>query len=255
MAAIARPPSREADVTPFLLRLYPVVWRARYGEEFAELLAARPPGLRDRLDILRGAVDARIHPQLDPNATGESHLGHDRSIGAMLVAAGILLTMWAGFGVLQMPRWESGDPVASPELLSVSYTSGMLGAFVLLVALVVLAFRYDWSIGSAGAVAALITGVGIFLAALGGGVLALVMLAGGAVVLAWRMRGRLLGTVTAIALALGSTVVAAAFIVFAAGGGQDTRILSAVLAFGPMWILVGLDLRAPDRQVEGLVNA
>lgn len=249
MAAIARPPSPEASVTPFLLRLYPAVWRARYGEEFAELLAARPPGLRDRLDILRGAVDARIHPQLDPNATRESRLAHDRSIGAMLVVAGILLTMWAGFGVVQAPRWESGDAVASPTLLSVSYASGMLGAFILLVALVVLAFRYDWSIGSAGAVAALSTGVGIFLAALGGGLLALVMLAGGAVILAWRMRGRLLGTASAVALALASTIVAAAFIVFAAGGGQDTRILWAMLAFGPMWTLVGLDLRAPVREL------
>jgi hypothetical protein len=47
-----------------LLSLYPTGWRERYGEEFAELLAARPPSLGDRVDIVRGAVDARLHPQV-----------------------------------------------------------------------------------------------------------------------------------------------------------------------------------------------
>ena len=45
----------------FLLRLYPSPWRARYGDEFKELLAARPPTVRDRVDIVRGAIDARIN--------------------------------------------------------------------------------------------------------------------------------------------------------------------------------------------------
>jgi hypothetical protein len=47
-----------------LLSLYPSGWRERYGDEFAELLAARPPSLGDRVDIVRGAVDARLHPQV-----------------------------------------------------------------------------------------------------------------------------------------------------------------------------------------------
>ena len=51
-----------------LLSLYPKRWRERYGDEFAELLAERPPSLRDRLDIVAGALDARIHPQLAGSA-------------------------------------------------------------------------------------------------------------------------------------------------------------------------------------------
>lgn len=47
-----------------LVSLYPASWRERYGEEFAELLGARPPSLRDRVDIVRGAADARLHPQV-----------------------------------------------------------------------------------------------------------------------------------------------------------------------------------------------
>lgn len=41
-----------------LLRLYPAAWRARYGDEMLALLADRRPGLRDRLDLVRGAWDA-----------------------------------------------------------------------------------------------------------------------------------------------------------------------------------------------------
>ena len=51
-----------------LLRLYPRPWRDRYGEEFEELLAQRPPSVRHRLDIVRGALDAHLNPQLvDPD--------------------------------------------------------------------------------------------------------------------------------------------------------------------------------------------
>jgi hypothetical protein len=47
-----------------LVGLYPAAWRVRYGEEMEVLLADRPPTFRDRLDIIRGALDARLHPDL-----------------------------------------------------------------------------------------------------------------------------------------------------------------------------------------------
>jgi hypothetical protein len=47
-----------------LVALYPRSWRDRYEEEFLALLAERPPDPLDRLDILRGAIDARLHPQV-----------------------------------------------------------------------------------------------------------------------------------------------------------------------------------------------
>lgn len=45
-----------------LIRLYPKAWRDRYGDEMGDLLAARPATTRDRIDLLRGAVDAHLHP-------------------------------------------------------------------------------------------------------------------------------------------------------------------------------------------------
>jgi len=47
-----------------LVRLYPRAWRDRYEEEFLALLEARPPTVGDRLDIVRGAIDARTRPQV-----------------------------------------------------------------------------------------------------------------------------------------------------------------------------------------------
>jgi hypothetical protein len=47
-----------------LLGLYPEPWRARYGDEFLALLEDRPPSLRERLDIVRGALDAHMDPQI-----------------------------------------------------------------------------------------------------------------------------------------------------------------------------------------------
>ena len=46
-----------------LLRLYPPAWRARYGDEMQAVLEERPLGRRDRLDLLRGAIDAWLHPR------------------------------------------------------------------------------------------------------------------------------------------------------------------------------------------------
>jgi nitrite reductase/ring-hydroxylating ferredoxin subunit len=48
----------------FLMGWYPAPWRERYGTEFLALLEECPPGLRQALDIVSAAIDARIHPQL-----------------------------------------------------------------------------------------------------------------------------------------------------------------------------------------------
>ena len=45
-----------------LLKLYPSTWRARYGEEMEALLEVRRPHRRERLDLVRGALDAWLHP-------------------------------------------------------------------------------------------------------------------------------------------------------------------------------------------------
>jgi hypothetical protein len=44
-----------------LVRLYPVAWQERYGDELSALLEDRPPGPFELIDLLLGAVDAHLH--------------------------------------------------------------------------------------------------------------------------------------------------------------------------------------------------
>ena len=50
----------------WLLKLYPRGWRQRYGGEVQALVASEEPSLRLYLDLLLGAVDARLNPQWNP---------------------------------------------------------------------------------------------------------------------------------------------------------------------------------------------
>ncbi len=45
----------------WLLALYPRGWRERYGEEFLALLETEPASIRGLVDVLAGAIDARLH--------------------------------------------------------------------------------------------------------------------------------------------------------------------------------------------------
>jgi hypothetical protein len=78
-----------------LLRLYPRAWRDRYGEEFLALLSERPSSFADRVDIVRGAMDARLQPQIP---------GPDR----VPDRSGLATLAGFGFLVLAMFLWASG---------------------------------------------------------------------------------------------------------------------------------------------------
>ena len=48
----------------WLLRLYPAAWRERYGEEFGAVLASQRVSVGLVLDVIGGAIDARLYPQV-----------------------------------------------------------------------------------------------------------------------------------------------------------------------------------------------
>jgi hypothetical protein len=48
----------------FLLRLYPKSFRERYGDELLALLEELPATPQVVLDLLAGAVDAHVRPQI-----------------------------------------------------------------------------------------------------------------------------------------------------------------------------------------------
>lgn len=47
-----------------LIALYPRAWRERYGDDLLAILEAERPGMRARIDLVRGALDAHLHPPL-----------------------------------------------------------------------------------------------------------------------------------------------------------------------------------------------
>jgi hypothetical protein len=96
-----------------LLRLYPKAWRARYGAEFAEILEEQPASLGLVMDVIAGAVDARLSPQphTSPQAktrsmptTGEGETMTTESLMARCRAGGPNFSrrdgMFAGVGML-----------------------------------------------------------------------------------------------------------------------------------------------------------
>jgi hypothetical protein len=84
-----------------LVRLYPAAWRERCEPEFVELLATRPAGLMVRVDIVRGALDAHLHPQVlhpgevRPPALTESDGRLARRLGiGTLAGAALWVVAW-----------------------------------------------------------------------------------------------------------------------------------------------------------------
>jgi hypothetical protein len=86
-----------------LVALYPPAWRDRYGAELLSLLSERPPNLLDRLDLVRGAVDARLHPQLTPTGSGSRTPWTAGRRGAVLAIPGGLLWIAASVGFYGAP--------------------------------------------------------------------------------------------------------------------------------------------------------
>lgn len=62
-----------------LVRFYPARWRERYGEEIADLLATEPPSVARALDMLRGLIDAHLHPELVDSALAAVSVAGERS--------------------------------------------------------------------------------------------------------------------------------------------------------------------------------
>ena len=91
-----------------LIRLYPAAWRARYEAELLDLLQERPPTFGDSLDLVRGAVDARLHPELvEPSLPDLDMPPASRLPGSAALAGGLA---WAALAVVLVldtsPAWS-----------------------------------------------------------------------------------------------------------------------------------------------------
>ena len=229
-----------------LLALYPRAWRARYGDEFADLLESRPPSVRDRLDIVLGAIDARINPQVPGEEPREVQVAGDRAARLLAVVTGVLFTIWGVVGATSMVPWDSGlEPRGPAALIALAWASGALGSLLSPVVFGIIIVRYERALGGGGLAGAVLTPLGLIMSTLGMGMPALLALGAGVILFGWRANGRILSAPAAVAFAGGSLLCVVGFFAFAGGGGQDVRLLLPMVALGPSWIRLGLGLRRP----------
>ena len=135
----------------WLLRLYPSAWRARYGDEFAALLDEQPLTFQLVVDVLAGAIDARVEPQLKAAITatppskgvktmasmmkltcsgyGPNVTRRDRRLAAAVTVGGSLLLalawMYLRFRVRDNAYVDAflGMTFTAPMLLAMPFTS------------------------------------------------------------------------------------------------------------------------------------
>ena len=128
-----------------LIRMYPREWRSRYGDEMRALLEADRLTLRTIADLIGGAIDARLDPQLATASNGQSNEGVSHMtrafcgvpahasppepwraaawmIGASLVLtlASLLLQLRVGPNSFSESLWYSAFPAAL--MMSTPYT-------------------------------------------------------------------------------------------------------------------------------------
>jgi hypothetical protein len=134
-----------------LVAAYPASWRARYEPEMLAILDERPPGWRDAVDLLRGALDAHLHP-----ATRSR------------VPAVAALTAGAAWTVVAAAALAEPVPADWPGYVGWMLPIALVGAVAGLVATLGLALRLGDDPGRSGriAIALVVVGHGIWAATL-----------------------------------------------------------------------------------------
>ncbi len=99
-----------------LIRLYPQAWRDRYETEILDLLAERPGSVRDAVNLVRGAVDAHLHPNVSVVAPEPGPWTH-RLPGLLALAAGLMVT----FATLSISAGAGPDWGVAGNLLGIAF--------------------------------------------------------------------------------------------------------------------------------------
>jgi hypothetical protein len=219
-----------------LIRLYPPAWRERYEAEFLGILEARPPSRRDRMDIVRGALDARLHPEIPgrPDAPGRS-MQTAGWVAASSIAAGAVFLAWVGLIVRDFRGWDSGEPETSGAMLVLSGIASLL----LAATHVLLAHAGQPSMRTFGNIGASVAAVSFLLTAVGGGTTLLFAIAG-SVLLGLAMAGRTVPLWLSVVWIAASVVLVATMLGFVAGGGTAVGLMPFLAPFGLVWLLIGM---------------
>jgi hypothetical protein len=102
-----------------LLRLYPRAWRARYGEEFLAMLGSNRLRPSQVIDIVRGAIDARLSMDARRVLCAKPRAGVTALDG--LIGAGIMLGASFVFATLMVVATKNGWTGTSHALKDMAF--------------------------------------------------------------------------------------------------------------------------------------
>jgi hypothetical protein len=105
-----------------LLLLYPRAWRERYGEEFLAMIGAEALTLSRLVDIIRGAIDARLSPEVR-HMTNQACVRHSSEVTPRdgLIGAGVMIGLSLLFTMLIFATARIGLPQVSLALKDVGF--------------------------------------------------------------------------------------------------------------------------------------
>jgi hypothetical protein len=125
-----------------LLRLYPRIWRARYEEEFLVVLSSHPFSVFEGIDIMRGALDAHLHPHLGtatmPSSERMRQMFSILRASLLTIFCAYVAVVLAGTGFQKMTESPDFQEVTQMNrVASVSFHLVIIGAVGALLALLV----------------------------------------------------------------------------------------------------------------------
>jgi hypothetical protein len=131
-----------------LIALYPAAWRRRYGDELASVLEVERLTMADRVDLVRGAIDAHLHPNRPSPLPAVAAL----TAGAIWTAHAIALATqpvpldWPGYLFEALPLALLGVAVLGPAMvglwLRVGDDDGAIGRLGLVIGIAGLALWF-----------------------------------------------------------------------------------------------------------------
>jgi hypothetical protein len=233
-----------------LVRLYPRAWRDRYEQELLTLLEVRPPTSRDRLDLIRGALDARLNPEIPGSAHGAEARRRVPVAVALAALAGVSWLAWVGVGLSAFRGWDGPMPTNAAATAVLSALASLLTAAAH-VALALLAGDRLRPIGGLAVSIAAVCFLGI---AVGAGSLGTVALLASAVTAVNLGRGTL-PTWLARVWAVGAVVTGGSMVAFVASSGREVWMLGFVVSYGLVWLAIAGTLSIRGVPVTAVVEA
>jgi hypothetical protein len=122
--------------------LYPRAWRERYGDELQAVLELERVGVRTRLDLLRGALDAHLHPFAPSRLPAYAAVTASAfaAVHAIALATQPVPTDWPGYLDDALPFLIASVVAMLPSLvgiwLRIGDDDGALGRLGIILALV-----------------------------------------------------------------------------------------------------------------------